>query len=124
MIGIRLATAAILSLAFSTPAAAQPASQRIVLWSFGIAPKPIQLAAGERVALTFENRAGSSHDFVARSFFANSRIISGDVMDGMVDLRGHQVKSVVLIPRAGTYEAHCDHFLHAPLGMTSTIIVH
>jgi plastocyanin len=123
MIGFRLAAAAAFSLTFGAPAAAQPARQTIIVWSFGFAPKPIQLAAGRRVTLTFENRSGNSHDFVARSFFANSQIISGDVMNGMVDLRSRETKSVTLIPRRGTYKAHCSHFLHSPLGMTDTIIV-
>jgi plastocyanin len=123
MIRIRVAAAAALALTFSAPAPAQPARQTIIMWSYGFAPKPIQLAAGRRVTLTFENRAGISHDFVARSFFANSQIIAGDVMDGMVDLRSREVKSVTLIPRAGVYEAHCSHFLHEPLGMSDRIIV-
>lgn len=120
----RLAAAAALSLAFSVPAEAQPGRQTIVVWSYGFAPKPIRLAAGHPVTLTFENRSGSGHNFVARSFFANSKIISGDAMNGMVDLRGRAVKSVTLIPRAGTYKVHCSRFLHEPLGMTDTIVVY
>jgi plastocyanin len=28
-----------------------------------------------------------------------------------------------LIPRAGTYHAHCSHFMHKQLGMSDTIVV-
>ena len=123
MIGVRLLALAALSAASLAPAAAQPAAVQIRVWSFGFAPQPIQLVAGQPVTLTFVNQSGSSHDFAARAFFANSRILAGDVMGGMVDLRGGQTKSVRLIPRRGTYEAHCSHFLHAPLGMRDQIIV-
>ena len=121
----RLAAAAALSLALGAPAVAQPAPAQltIIVWSFGFAPQPIRLAAGRPVTLTFVNRSGSSHDFVAGTFFANSRILGGDVMQGMVDLRGHETKSVRLIPRAGVYRAHCSHFMHAMFGMRDTIVV-
>ena len=123
MIKFRLAALALLPLTFSAWAPAQPAGQTILVWSFGFAPHPIYLRADQPVTLTFVNRSGSSHDFVARTFFANSRILSGDVVGGMVDLRGGESKSVRLIPRAGSYGAHCSHFFHAQLGMTDRIIV-
>lgn len=123
MINFRLAALALLPLAFSTAVPAQPAGQTILVWSFGFAPRPIYLRAGQPVTLTFVNRSGSSHDFVARTFFANSRILSGDVMGGMVDLRGGESKSVRLIPRAGSYGAHCSHFFHEQLGMSDRIFV-
>ena len=119
----RFAAIAALSLALGAPVTAQPAGQTIVMWSFGFSPKPLLLAAGRPVTLTFVNRSGSSHDFVAGAFFANSQILSGDVMGGMVDLRGGETKTVRLIPRAGTYRAHCSHFMHAMFGMTDQIIV-
>ena len=119
----RFAIIGALSLAFSSPAVAQPARQTILLWNFGYSPNPIYLTAGRPVTLTFVNRSRSSHDFVAGSFFANSRIISGDVMGGMVDLRGGEAKSVTLVPRAGSYAVHCSHFLHKQFGMSDRIIV-
>jgi plastocyanin len=123
MLGYRFAAAAVLSLAFLSPAAAQPASQTIYVWSFSFAPKPIHLAAGRPVTLTFVNRSGSSHDFTAPSFFAHSRILSGDVENGEVDLGPRQTRSVTLVPAAGTYHAHCSHFFHQQLGMHDVIIV-
>jgi plastocyanin len=119
----RLAAATALSLAFSAPLPAQPAGQTILVWSYGFSPRPIYLRAGQPVTLTFVNRSGSSHDFVARTFFANSRVLSGDVMGGEVDFRGGETKAVRLIPRAGRYSVHCSHFFHKQLGMSDQIIV-
>jgi len=120
-----IAAAAALPLILLAPgAAAQPAAQlTIQVWSFGFAPQPIHLRAGQPVTLTFVNRSGSSHDFVAHSFFANSRIVSGSAADGEIDLPGHATRSVTLVPRAGRYNAHCSHFLHKQMGMVDVIVV-
>jgi plastocyanin len=123
MIASRLAAAAALSLLFSVPTAASPPGQTIVMWSFGFAPNPIRLAAGQPITLTFQNRSGSSHDFTAKQFFASSRITSGAAPEGEIELKPHETKSLTLIPRAGTYKAHCTHFFHEPLGMSDTILV-
>jgi plastocyanin len=126
MLSSRLtAAAAALPLILLAPgAAAQPAAQLTVqVWSFGFAPHPIHLRAGQPVKLTFVNRSGSSHDFVAKSFLSNSRIVSGSAADGEIDLPGHAVRTVTLVPRAGSYNAHCSHFLHKQMGMTDVIIV-
>jgi plastocyanin len=124
MFNSRLAAPVIaLSLAIGGSAVAQPAAQVIQVWSFGFAPNPIYLTAGRPVTLTFANQSGSSHDFVAKTFFANARVIRGDVEDGEVDLRAHQSVSVTLVPRAGTYSAHCSHFLHKQFGMNDVIVV-
>ena len=123
MVNSRFAAAVALSLAIGGSAVAQPAAQVIQVWSFGFAPNPIYLTAGRPVTLTFANQSGGGHDFVAKSFFANARIIRGKVEDGEVDLAGHQSVSVTLVPRAGTYRAHCSHFLHKQFGMTDVIVV-
>ena len=114
---------AALSLAFAAPAPAQGAGQTIVIYSFGFQPRPIHLVAGQKVTLTFVNQSGSSHDFTAKTFFGNSRILSGDAAGGEVDLQPHQTRTITLVPRTGTYKAHCSHFLHATMGMTDEIIV-
>jgi plastocyanin len=119
----RLAAVAALSLVLAAPAPAQPASQTIIVWSYGFAPRPIYLRAGQPVTLTFVNRSGSSHDFVARSFFASSRVLAGDAREGEVELRGGETKTIRLIPRAGNYGAHCSHFFHKQLGMSDQIVV-
>ena len=119
----RPAGVAALSLLVSAAAAAQPAGQTIMVWNFGFWPHPIHLAAGRPVTLTFVNRSGSGHDFTAAKFFASSTISNGDAREGEVELGPHETKSVTLVPRAGTYRAHCSHFLHSTMGMTDDIIV-
>lgn len=134
MILSRLAAIAALSLVSFTPVgAAQPAAMTIYLSNFNYAPKPIHLRAGQPVTLVFVNRSSSSHDFTARAFFANAQVtegmamhgmaMNGMAMNGMIDLRGGETKSVTLVPRAGTYKAHCSHFLHKQFGMSNLIVV-
>jgi plastocyanin len=123
MIASRLAATAALSLAFSVPTVASSPGQTIMVWSFGFAPNPIRLAAGQPITLTFQNRSGSSHDFTARQFFASSRITAGAAPEGEIELKPYETKSVTLIPRAGAYKAHCSHFFHEPLGMSDAIFV-
>src|SRR5215213_10537017 len=120
MIAFRQAAAAAMCVLLTIPAAAQPAAQTITLWSYGFAPRPIHLAAGRPVTLVFVNRSGSSHDFTAKAFFANSAIRAGAAPGGEIELRGHETRSITLVPRAGTYSAHCTHFLHTQFGMTDT----
>jgi plastocyanin len=91
--------------------------------SFSFAPRPIHLRAGQPVTLTFVNRSGGGHDFTAKKFFASSRIVAGAAPDGEIELSGHQTRSITLVPRAGTYKAHCGHFMHKQMGMTDLIIV-
>lgn len=124
MIPARLAFAALISATLLAPAGAQaPAAQVIQVRSFAFAPTPIYLAAGKPVTLTFQNVSGSSHDFTAREFFAAARITAGAAPDGEIELRGHESRTITLIPAAGTYNAHCSHFLHSALGMHTQIVV-
>jgi plastocyanin len=123
MLASRVAAAAALSLLFVPPAPAQPAGVTVTVWSFGFAPHPIQLAAGKPVTLTFANRSGSHHDFTAVGFFRDAKILSGSAPDGEIELMPNDTKSITLIPHAGTYKAHCSHFMHKQLGMSDEIIV-
>ena len=118
-----LASAAALFFFLAPPAQAQSAQVIIQIWSFGFAPRPLHLAAGRPVTLTFVNQSGGGHDFTAREFFAASAISAGSAPGGKIALSGHETKSITLVPRAGSYEAHCSHFLHASMGMTEQIIV-
>jgi len=116
---------AITAMAVSS-AAAQPAAapvQTIQVFSFGYSPKPIQLAADRTVTLSFVNQANDGHDFTAREFFAAAKIVSGAAPKGEVELKGHETKTVTLVPRAGTYNAHCSHFMHSTMGMHTQIVV-
>lgn len=120
----RLAAVAAIVLNYSAPAHAQtPAAQTIDVRSFSFSPVPIRLAAGQPVTLTFVNSSGSGHDFTAKEFFAASRITAGTAPGGEIELKPHETKSITLIPAAGTYNAHCSHFMHAAMGMHDQIIV-
>ena len=119
----RRVPAVLLCLMLSGPAAAQTPSQTISMWSYDFAPRPIHLAAGRPVTLNFVNRSGSGHDFTAKAFFASASITAGAAPGGEVELAPHQTKSLTLVPRAGTYEAHCGHFLHKQFGMEDVIVV-
>jgi len=125
MLALRFVAAAALPLYILSPAGAQPAATQltVTVWSFGFAPHPLHLRAGQPVTLTFVNRSGSSHDFSARGFFANSRILNGSAEDGEIDLPGRAVRSVTVVPRAGSYSAHCSHFMHKQMGMQDSILV-
>ncbi|GAA4743837.1 hypothetical protein GCM10023264_06310 [Sphingomonas daechungensis] len=106
------------------PAAiAAPPVQTISLYSYGYKPGPIALAAGQEVTLKFVNTAGKGHDFTAPDFFAHSKIVSGDVKQGEVDLKGGETKTVTLVPSAGEYKVHCGHPFHSTFGMHTTIVV-
>lgn len=120
---IRPAAIAALSLLVAAPATAQPAQLTIQVWSFGFAPSPIHLRAGQPVTLTFVNRSGSSHDFTAPGFFQHSAIAVGSAARDEIELGPHQTRSITLTPRAGSYQAHCSHFMHKQMGMSAAILV-
>ena len=126
MIAVRLAGLLAVSLGSLAPAAAQPSAPSTVqirVWSFGFAPSPIALKAGQPVTLQFVNQSGSGHDFTAQRFFESSRIVAGSAPKGEIELHAHETKAVTLIPQAGTYPAHCSHFLHESFGMHDQIVV-
>ena len=118
-----LRTAAAAAALVAGSALAQPAAVTIDVQNFSFAPSPIHLGAGRPVTLTFVNRSGGGHDFTAAKFFASSRITAGAAPDGEIELAPHQVQSITLIPSAGTYKAHCSHFMHKQMGMSDLIIV-
>jgi plastocyanin len=118
----RLAALAALSL-LAAPAIAQPAAVTIDVQNFSFAPSPIHLRAGQPVTLAFVNRSGSGHDFTAAKFFAASRITAGAAPEGEIELRPHETKTITLVPRAGSYKAHCSHFMHKQMGMSDLILV-
>jgi len=127
MLGSRV-TAVLLSLLLMSPTSAQTAApqtavQTIFVWSFNFSPKPIHLTAGRPVTLNFVNRSDNGHDFTAKEFFASARITAGAAPGGEIELGAHETRSVTLVPRAGTYKAHCGHFLHRQFGMEDSIVV-
>lgn len=122
---LRTMLAAVLVL--SAGAAAQPQQTpptvTIALASYRYAPSPIVLEAGRPVRLVFENRAGKGHDFTAPEFFAASRLLSGNVRDGEVNVDAGKSAAVELVPAKGAYPVHCGKFMHAMMGMKTQVVV-
>jgi plastocyanin len=124
MLATRITAASALALVFASPAPTAPAAAFVVqVYSYGFAPRPIYLRAGQPVTLTFVNQSGSSHDFSAPGFFQHAKITAGAAPEDEIELRPHETKSITLIPVRGTYQAHCSHFFHKQLGMSDQIIV-
>lgn len=123
MLRLKLAVFASLFLLTTSPVSAQPAQMIIQVWSFGFAPNPVHLAAGRPVILTFVNLSTSSHDFSAPGFFEHASFAAGSVPLKEIELKPHETKSVTLTPAAGSYEAHCSHFMHKQMGMSDVILV-
>ena len=120
---IAAAAAAAISFVATAPIHAQSANVVVQIWSFGFGPQPLRLEAGKPVTLTFANQSGADHDFTAQDFFRSATITSGAAPNGEIELKAHETKTVTLVPRAGTYHAHCSHFLHKQMGMSDEIIV-
>lgn len=99
----------------------------IDLSSFAFSPKTVMLAAGVPYRLHFVDKASGGHDFTAAAFFRDAIIDPDDkaaVQGGAVRLAANQTADIRLIaPKAGTYEAHCSHFMHAVFGMRGQIVV-
>jgi hypothetical protein len=50
-------------------------------------------------------------------------LTAGGAPGGEIELRGHQTRSITLVPARGTYTAHCSHFMHTQMGMSDQIVV-
>jgi len=123
-----LSAAALFALA-SSQAPAQGAAERVEidLSNFKFTPDAITLQHGLPYVLHFVNQAKGGHDFEARAFFDAASVAPEDraaVAKGKVERGGGQSVDVRLTaPAAGTYEAHCTHFMHSTFGMTGKIVV-
>lgn len=120
----------IAALALSVPvtAAETPAKVTVTMANFNYTPADLHLRAGQGVTLHFVNNGSGGHDFTAAEFFAaatmdgaNRARVGG--AKGRVSLGKGESVDVTLVPKAGTYKAHCSHFMHSTLGMTGQIIV-
>ena len=49
--------------------------------------------------------------------------MNGDAPRPRLALPPHATRSITLVPRAGSYGAHCSHFFHKQLGMSDQILV-
>lgn len=117
------AVAAMLAMLPATAAAAPRTRATVMLTSHRFTPSPIYLAGGVPVRIVLTNRAGKTHDFTARQFFATSRILRGRAPGGEVRLKAGRSAVIDLIPTRGTYKVHCGEFGHRMLGMSTMIIV-
>ena len=109
------------------PAQTAPERVEIDLSNFRFTPATITLRHGQAYVLHFVNTAKGGHDFAAKAFFDAATVAPEDraaVAKGEIELRGGQSADVRLTaPAAGTYEAHCSHFMHSTFGMTGKIVV-
>ena len=121
---IRIFVAAALLVSLPVAADAAPKTRATVtLTSHRFTPSPIYLASGVPVRLILLNRAGRSHDFTARQFFSNARILRGRAPGGEVRLAAGRSAVIDLVPKRGTYKVHCGEFGHRMLGMSTMIVV-
>lgn len=117
------AVAAMLAMLPATSAAAPRTRATVMLTSYRFTPSPIYLAGGVPARIVLTNRAGKTHDFTARQFFATSRILRGRAPGGEVRLKAGRSAVIDLIPTRGTYKVHCGQFGHRILGMSTMVIV-
>lgn len=123
-----LAAATAMAIAAPVSAAQQAAKTEVVLANFSFTPETLHLHAGQSTTIHFVNNGSGGHDFTAAEFFsaatmdaANRAKIGG--AKGRVSLGKGEGLDVMLVPKAGTYKAHCSHFMHSSLGMTGKIVV-
>ncbi len=124
-------------LALAAPAATQTGAQtadwdhaqriEIALQNYRFDPAKITMRHGEPYVLAFVNKTGGGHNFVAKQFFAAANVLDADrprVAKGDVSLEGGEAAEIhIIAPAAGTYEAHCSHFMHASFGMKGSVVV-
>ena len=114
-------------LAFPLPALAHdspaPRTVEVRLSGFAFAPRTIALPAGRPVILHLVNSGGGGHNFSAPQFFAAATGVSGPVVEGEVEVPGHQSVDIRLTPARGSYRLRCTHTMHTAFGMRGTITV-
>lgn len=120
--------AAAIALAAPVSAASQAAKTEVVLANFSFSPKELHLHAGQSTTIHFVNKGSGGHDFTAAEFFSAATMDAAnrakvDGAKGRVSLGKDEALDVTLIPKAGTYKAHCSHFMHSSLGMTGKVVV-
>jgi plastocyanin len=118
------------ALLLAAPAAAQDEGMApeydVLLTSFEIQPQVIRLKAGEPVRLRFVNNSEQRHSFSAPDFFRAAGLRGRDrrlVKNGAVAAPPLSETTLLLVPKAGRYEAHGDNLFRRMLGMSARIVV-
>jgi len=120
---LRLAPLALMFLV----AAPVPAETRIdiALSNFKFTPATIHLKAHQPYLLHLTSDGG--HSFAAPAFFTAATVAPEDrakIAKGKIEVDEIAPIDIHLTaPAAGSYEAHCTHFLHASRGMKGVILV-
>jgi plastocyanin len=121
-----LLTAALIATA-PVAATEQAARTTVTMANFSFSPENLHLHAGQRVTIHFVNAGSGGHDFTAPEFFAAATMDAADRgklgPKGRVSLGRDESLDLTLIPKAGSYKAHCSHFMHGSLGMKGRIQV-
>ncbi|TFI56487.1 hypothetical protein E2493_20000 [Sphingomonas parva] len=119
-----------MALALAAPAAAQDwrmaPEYDVLLSTWNIAPEEIRLKAGTPVRLRIVNNSNRGLSFSAESFFKDAQLRRRDgdlVKGGTIDVPALSTRTVVLVPKAGTYKVRGGNFVHRLLGMNGKIIV-
>lgn len=121
-----------LTIAFAAaPASAAPdwrgsRQYDVLLSSFDIQPEKIELKAGEPVRLRFINNSTIPHSFSAKDFFRSGEVRPRDrrlISSGKIEVQPGDEREIVIVPRAGRYDAHCGSLYHRVLGMAAGITV-
>jgi plastocyanin len=117
-----------LALAIPVTAAQQAEKVTVTMANFNYTPADLHLAAGRSTTIHFVNSGSGGHDFTAPEFFAAATMDAANRTkvggaDGRVSLGKGESIDVILTPKAGTYKAHCSHFMHSSLGMKGRILV-
>jgi uncharacterized cupredoxin-like copper-binding protein len=111
-------------------AGAQPAAPTVIpveLSEYSYSPMTIELKQGQPYVLHLTNSGGKGHDLSAKAFFQTVSLAPGSaalVRKGQVEVAEGESADVAFTPqKAGAYEMHCTHPLHAMLGMKGKIVV-
>jgi uncharacterized cupredoxin-like copper-binding protein len=112
-------------------ASAQPAAPTVIavqLSEYRFSPETIELNRGQSYVLRVTNSGKHGHDLKAKAFLQAVSLAADSaakVKDGAIEVEPGETTDVALTPTAaGSYEMHCDHPLHATLGMKGQIVVH
>lgn len=120
----------LLAILLAAPVAAQDwrmaPEYDVLLTSFEIQPRIIRLRAGEPVRLRFVNNSEQRHLFYAPGFFRSATLRGRDrrlVRGGALAAPPLSETTIVLVPKAGRYEARGDNLFRRLLGMRARILV-